>query len=52
MPPPAPLQSFPRRPGEGAGKAAEAEEEEGEEKEEEEEEEEEEAAYWNPPHHS
>ena len=28
MPPPAPLQSFPRRPGEGAGKAAEAEEEE------------------------
>ena len=27
MPPPAPLQSFPRRPGEGAGKAAEAEEE-------------------------
>ena len=31
MPPPAPLQSFPRRPGEGAGKAAEAEEEEEEE---------------------
>ena len=28
MPPPAPLQSFPRRPGEGAGKAAEEEEEE------------------------
>ena len=26
MPPPAALQSFPRRPGEGAGKAAEAEE--------------------------